>query len=214
MLPQDTWSLEAGYAVEGKKSSYGLTLYGRDSHDAVTTVTQVVSADVVLVTKVNLPESRSGGVEFTTNGALLSELSYAVSGNLFYNQIDAGAYGGAGLQSTVGLNAKASLDWRPTTVDTAQISFSRSDKRLTPQGYLGEIDLVNLGYKRQIRPNLAAVATLSDALDGQRLRRVVTTATLQDDYRRQQYGQLFYVGFVYSFGTAKKSKGDGFDYDR
>lgn len=214
LMPQDTWSLEGGYAFEGKKSNYGLTLYGRDSHDTVTTVTQVVSADVVLVTKVNLPESRSGGVEFTTNGTLLPELSYALSGNLFYNQIDAGAFGGAGLQSTLGLNAKASLDWRPTAADTAQISFSRSDKRLTPQGYLGEIDLVNLGYKRQIRPDLAAVVTLSDALDGQLLRRVVTTPTLQDDYRRQQYGQLFYVGLVYSFGASKKSKGDGFDYDR
>jgi len=210
---QDTWSVEAGYGIEGKKSGYGLTLYGRDSHDAVTTVTQVVSSDVVLVTKVNLPESRSGGVEFTANGALLPELTYAVSGNLFYNQIDSGAYGGAGMQSTVGLNAKASLDWRPTAADTAQISFSRSDKRLTPQGYLGEIDLVNLGYKRQIRPDLAAVATLSDALDGQVLRRVVTTPTLQDTYQRRQYGQLFYLGLVYSFGSGKKSKGD-FDYDR
>ncbi|HMA52716.1 MAG TPA: TonB-dependent receptor [Magnetospirillaceae bacterium] len=214
LLPQDTWSLEAGYAFEGKGSNYGLTVYGRQSRDAVTTVTQVVSADVVLVTKVNLPQSRSGGVEFTTNGALLSELSYAVSGNLFYNQIDAGAFGGAGVQSTVGLNAKASLDWRPTAEDAAQLSVSRSDKRLTPQGYLGAIDLVNLGYKRQIRPDLAAVATMSDALNGQVLRRVVTTPTLQDTYQRQQYGQLFYVGLVYNFGGSKKSKGDGFDYDR
>ena len=214
LLPQDTWSLEGGYSFEGKKSSYGLTLYGRDSHNAVTTVTQVVSADVVLVTKVNLPQSRSGGVEFTSNGSLLPELSYGVSGNLFYNEIDAGAFGGAGLQSTVGLNLKANLDWRPTAEDTAQISFSRSDKRLTPQGYLGAIDLVNFGYKRQLRSDLAAVGTFSDALDGQILRRVVTTPTLQDDYRRQQYGQLLYVGLVYSFGATKKSKGDGFDYDR
>ena len=214
LLPQDTWSLEAGYAYEGKKLSYGLTGYGRISHDATTSVTQVISADVVLITKVNLPESRSGGLEFTANGSLLPELTYALSGNLFYNQIDAGPLGGAGLQSTVGLNAKASLDYRPTAEDTAQVSFSRSDKRLTPQGYIGAIDLVNLGYKRQIRPDFAAVVTLSDALDGQILQRVVTTPALQDDYRRQQFGQLLYVGLVYSFGAPKKSKGDGFDYDK
>jgi len=214
LLPQDSWAAEAGYSFEGKEISYSLTGYGRLSHDGLTTVTQVVSANVVLVTKVNLPESRSGGAEFTANGSLLPELTYSVSGNLFWNQIDAGPLGGTGLQSTVGLNAKANLDWRPTPQDTAQISFSRSDKRLTPQGYVGAIDLVNLGYKRQITPSLMAVATLSDALGGQILRRVVTTPTLQDDYRRQQMGQIAYAGFVYSFGAGKKIKGDGFDYDR
>jgi len=214
LRPQDSWLFETGYTYEGKEIAYGLTGYARLSHDGLTTVTQVVSADVVLVTKENLPQSRSGGVEFTANGSLLPELTYALSGNLFYNEIDAGPLGGTGLQSTIGLNAKASLDYRPTAQDTAQISFSRSDKRLTPQGYIGATDIVNFGYKRQISPSLAAVATLSDALNGQILHRIVTTPSLQDDYRRQQMGQIAYAGFVFSFGAPKKSKGDGFDYDR
>jgi hypothetical protein len=109
---------------------------------------------------------------------------------------------------------KASLDWRPTSVDTAQVSFSRTDRKLTPQGEVAAINLVNLGYKRQLRPNLALVATISDAFDGQRFQRRVTTATLQDDYLRHQYGRIAYLGVVYTFGAPTKAKGASFDYDQ
>ncbi len=114
----------------------------------------------------------------------------------------------------MGLNAKASLDYKPTSADTLQLSFSRSDKRLTPQGYVSAINLLNLGYRRQISPSLSAVATMSDALDGQRFERIVKTSTLNDDYLRHQLGQVAYVGLVYTFGASKKTKAGGFDYDQ
>jgi outer membrane receptor protein involved in Fe transport len=214
LLPEDVWSYEAGYRFDGHGLSAGLTGYYRFSRDAVTDVTQVVSANVVLVTKANLGKSRSGGAEFTAGGRLIRNLSFNVSGNLFYNQIDATPFGGAGLRSTVGFNAKASLDWRATGNDTAQISFSRSDRRLTPQGYIGAINLVNLGYRRQLSPSLTAVVTLSDALGGQTFRRYVVTPTLNDAYSRRQVGGIVYVGLVYAFGGSKKAKPAAFDYDQ
>ena len=214
LLPQDTWSYEAGYNASARSLSYGLTGYVRFNRDSVTDVTQVKSADVVLVTKANLPKSRSAGFEFTANGKIIPQLSYDVSGNLFYSQIDATTLRAVGLKSTMGLNAKASLDYKPTSADALQLSFSRSDKRLTPQGYVGAIDLLNLGYRRQISPSLSAVATVSDALDGQRFERIVKTSTLNDDYLRHQLGQVAYVGLVYTFGASKKSKAGGFDYDQ
>ena len=214
LLPQDTWSYEAGYNDSAGSLSYGLTGYVRFNRDSVTDVTQVISADVVLVTKANLPKSRAAGFEFSANGKIIPQLSYDVSGNLFYNQIDATGLGAADLKSTVGLNAKASLDYKPTSADTLQLSFSRSDKRLTPQGYVSAINLLNLGYRRQISPSLSAVATMSDALDGQRFERIVKTSTLNDDYLRHQLGQVAYVGLVYTFGASKKTKAGGFDYDQ
>jgi outer membrane receptor protein involved in Fe transport len=212
LAPQDTWSAQAGYGAGGAKFSYGANLYARIDRDAVTDVVQPLGGGVVLLTKANLPKSRSAGLEFNAGGKLARRLSYSLSGEAFDTQIDARTLGAPGLKSTLGLNLKASLEYRPTVSDTAQISLSRTDRRLTPQGFVGAIDLVNLGVKHQLRPDLAMVLTVSDVFDGQKLRRFVSTPLLQDAYQRYQIGQIAYVGVVYSFGGSSKAKSGDFDY--
>ncbi len=179
----------------------------------MTDVAQSLGGGVVLLTKANLPKSQSAGLEFNASGKLNRSLSYSLSGEAFYTQIDAASLGAPGLEATVGLNLKASLDYRPTSRDTAQISISRIDKRLTPQGFVSAINLVNLGYKRQVRPDLAVVATISDGLDGQRFRRFVNTPTLRDAYQRYQVGRIAYIGLIYTFGGPGKPKSADFNYD-
>lgn len=214
LLPKDTWSAELGYNNGGGAFGYGATGYVRIEHNAVTDVIQPVSDEVVLDTRANLPQSRSEGVEFSANGKLGLKLSYTLSGNLFYTQLDASALGLRGLQSTTGADLKASLDFRPTPADTLQLSYNRIDKRLTPQGSLSAIGLVNVGYRRQLRPDLAAMITVTDLLDGQRTRRTAISPTLDDLYTRHQVGRVALVGLVYTFGVQKKGKGAGFQYDQ
>ena len=214
LLPQDTWSYELGYSGAAGALGYGATAYYRFDRNRVTDVIRPVSGDVVLATKANLPKSRSAGVEFNANGKLSHLLSYGLSGDLFYSQIDAGAVGAGGLKSTTGLNLKANLNYQPTPEDTAQISVTRTDKRLTPQGYVSALNLVNLGYRRQIRPDLSLVATVTDLFDGQRFRRIVSTPQLHDLYERHQLGRIAMVGIVYTFGGQKKARSGGFDYDQ
>jgi hypothetical protein len=214
LLPQDTQSLELAYSAETGVSSYALTAYVRRNRNSVTDLTQVISADVVEITKANLPRNNSAGLEFTGNGRLGAHLRYVVSGNAFYSQIDGTALGASGLQSTAGLNAKVNLDYRPTAVDTGQLIVTRSDKRLTPQGYVGAINLVNLGYRRQFRPDLAAVATVSDLFNGQTLTRHVNSPGLSDTYERHVDGRILYVGLVYTFGSRKKSGAESFEFDQ
>jgi outer membrane receptor protein involved in Fe transport len=212
LAPQDTWSYEAGYNIAAQALSYGVTAYYRFDRNSLTDVVRPISDEVLLTTKANLPKSRSAGLEFTANGKLGQQLAYNLSGDLFTAQIDATALGAPGLKSTTGVNLKASLDWRPTKVDTAQISFSRADKRLTPQGSVDAINLVNLGYRRQLRPDLAAVVTVTDLFDGQRFQRLIVTPQLRDSYLRNQYGRIAFVGLIYTFGGQGKAKSNGFDY--
>jgi hypothetical protein len=61
---------------------------------------------------------------------------------------------------------------------------------------------------------LSAVATLSDVFDGQRFQRFATTPTFTQEYQRTVRGRILYLGLVYSFGTAKKDKQPGFEYDQ
>jgi hypothetical protein len=73
------------------------------------------------------------------------------------SQIDAPGLGIPGLQSTTGLNAKVKLDYRPTAADSAQLTVTRTDKRLTPQGYVSAINLVNMTNQTDGGATLVAV---------------------------------------------------------
>jgi outer membrane receptor protein involved in Fe transport len=213
LRPQYTQSYEVGYGFEGRGLSYGLTGYYRLNRDSVTDLTEYLGNGLSLTTKTNLPKNDSAGLEFTSSGRIVPKLTYSVSGNLFYSQIDATGLGISGLQSTTGLNAKVKLDYRPTSDDSAQITVTRTDKRLTPQGYVSAINIVNLGYKRQLISDLTAVMTVSDIFDGQRFRRFSTSPAFTQEYQRITRGRILYVGLVYSFGSSKKDKQPNLEYD-
>jgi len=214
LRPQYTQSYEIGYGFEGGGSAYQLTGYYRRNRDSVTDVTEYLGNGFSLTTKTNLPKSDSAGLEITSNGHIVPKLAYSLSGNLFYSQIDATALGVAGLKSTAGVNAKLKLDYRPTTDDSAQLIVTRSDKRLTPQGYVSAINIVNVGYKRQMKPELTGIITVSDLFNGQRFERFERTPTFTGDYLRTVRGRVLYVGLIYSFGATKKEKQANFEYDQ
>ncbi len=212
LRPQFTQSFELGCGYEGLSSAYGLTGYYRRNTDSVTDLTRYLGQGMTLTTKTNLPRSNSAGLEFSATGHIMQKLSYSLSGNAFYTQIDASALGFAGLKSTTGVNAKAKLDYRPTADDSAQLTFTRTDKRLTPQGNVAAINIVNLGYKHGFSSALSGVATVSDLFDGQQYQRFAATPTVTQFYERSVAGRVVFVGLVYTIGVTKKEKEPTFDY--
>ncbi|WP_167759835.1 TonB-dependent receptor domain-containing protein [Massilia horti] len=214
LRPRETDALDIGYRVETDKNNYGVTAYLRQSRNGDTDVTTLLSPDVLLSTKVNWPKSRSGGMEFNVDAALIPALSGRLSGNLFYSEFVDSSLGMSGMKSTTGLNLKGSLDYRPTRGDTAQLSFSRAARRQTLQGEVSPVNLVNLGYKHQLTTDLSLVATVSDVFNGQRQRRTVSTPALMQQYERWQPGRIAFVGLTYLVGAPKKSKAASFEYDQ
>ncbi|HEY3695611.1 outer membrane beta-barrel protein [Phenylobacterium sp.] len=136
------------------------------------------------------PRRTAGGFEFNAGGRLGPALSFSLSGDFFYAQIDASSLGAQGLRSTRGVNLKANLDYRLTSSDAAQISFARSDKRLTPQGYVDAMNLVNVGCRHEFRPDLSLVFTVTDLFNAQRTVRHVLSPGLTEVYERRQYGRV------------------------
>ena len=213
LRPQYTQSFEAGYEYERRGASYGLTGYYRRNTDSVTDFIEYLGNGVSLDTKTNLPRNDSAGLEFSASAHLLPSLAYSVSGNAFYSQIDATQLGVPGLESTTGVNAKVKLDYRPSAADSAQITCTRTDKRLTPQGSISAINIVNLGYKHAWNRDLSLIATVSDVFNGQRYQRFAVTPTFTQVYGRSVEGRVLYVGLVYSFGAQKKDKQSEFEYE-
>jgi hypothetical protein len=75
------------------------------------------------------------------------------------------------------LNARDKLDDHPTFAATAQLTVTRSGRRLTPQGYVSAIHIVNPGFRHQVQSGLTAIMTVPDGFNGRRFRRVATAPT-------------------------------------
>lgn len=213
LRPQLTDALELGFHREAGGASYNLTAYYRRSRDGDSDVVIPLGNDIVLLTKVNMPASQSGGLEFSAAGKLLAGLSYNVSGNMFYNEINGQAVAGGANRSNVGFNGKGTLDYQLGARDRVQVGANYRGKRLTPQGYNMPFNVVNVGYRHQIDEQWTLVATLSDAFNGQRMRRVYATPTFSGNYRRQQLGQVAFLGLAYSLGGTRKGKDAEFNYE-
>ncbi len=213
LRPQSTDALELGYHRETAGASYDVTGYYRRSRDGDSDIVIPLANGVVLMTKVNMPASQSGGVEFASTGKLLAGLSYNVSGNVFYNEINGGAVAGGSNRSNVGVNGKATLDYQLGARDRVQVGANYRGKRLTPQGYNLPFNVVNIGYRHQIDEQWVLVSTLSDAFNGQLQRRVYDTPAFHGDYRRQQMGRVAFLGLSYAFGGKRKGKDAEFNYE-
>jgi hypothetical protein len=72
---------------------------------------------------------------------------------------------------------------------------------------------VNIGLRRQLRPTLTAIATLSDVFNSQRFERWSTTPTFSSHALRTWQGRVLWFGLVQAFGSTKKDKPPSFEYD-
>lgn len=214
LRPQEIQSFEAGWSYDKGAKSRSATLYLRSARNAFTITSTPISPTVVLITEQNLGKNLSGGIEFATSGKLIAKVDYSLSGNVFYNRIDAANLGFAGTRSTVGYEAKGALNWHATGKDTLQFNLAIAGKRLTPQGYRRGYIVTDLGVRHQLRSNIALTATLSDVFASRRDGLVVDTATLHQITTRRQTGRIALLGISWAFLGAKKKAAEKFDYEK
>ncbi|WP_411287556.1 TonB-dependent receptor domain-containing protein [Phenylobacterium sp.] len=212
LKPQETHSFEGGYQYRKDGTFYLATLYYRQSQDQVTDVVRDIGAGVFLTTRENLGESRSGGVELVANGRLSKQLTYNVSGNAFWNEIDASRLGFAEPRSAVSLSGRANLNWQVTPKDFVQVNANLHGKRLTPQGYNEPFGMLNLGYRRKISDALSLTVSVQDALDTFRDSQVIDTPVLRQNVRREIDFRAVFVGLTYSFGGGPRPREPGFEF--
>ena len=219
LQPQTTDSLEAGYQYRAGQTFYLATLYYRRNEHGVTDVITAEAGGVLLTTKANLTNSRAAGLELVANGHLTKTLSYTLSTNLYWNEIDATNEGlqqlldFAGRRSAFEVGGRAGLTWQPTPADTFQINTNLNAKRLTPQGFIEPFEVTYLGYRHKFADNLFGVITLQDPFEGVRFRQVISTAILHEHSDQRIHIRGIFVGFTRNFGAAgKKPRVPGFDF--
>jgi outer membrane receptor protein involved in Fe transport len=209
--PQITDSYELGYQYRKGPASYLATAYYRESRDGVTSVVRDLGDGVFLTTRENLAKSRNGGLELVANGKLTPKLSYNVSGNAFWNEIQSNTPGVAGTREGTTLSGRASLSWQATPKDFFQLNGFTSGKRLTPQGYREPLSMLNLGYRRKVTDKLNFVVTANDVLNSFKDNTVLDTPTLSQRVERHVNVRSVFVGFTYAFGGGK-ARPEQFDF--
>lgn len=212
LKPQVTDAYELGWQYRSGPTAYLVTAYYRQSTDGVTDVVRDLGGGVLLTTKQNLGESRSGGLELVANGRLSPKLTYNLSSNVFWNEIDAASLGFAQTRSGTSVSGRASLNWQVTLKDFVQISGFTSGKRLTPQGHREAHQMLNLGYRRKVNDTLSFVVTAQDAADTFSDRTVIDTPILRDRTERMPRIRALFLGVTYTFGVGRQRE-PGFDFD-
>lgn len=211
LKPQQTDSFEAGYQYKAGNTFYLATAYYRQSNHDFTDVITEIADGVLLDTKENLSSSKHAGLELVANGHLTKDLSYNVSTNVYYAEIDSGALpaaavalGAVGTRSAIEGGGRFSLNWNITPSDTAQFSGQMNARRLTPQGYSEPMFLTFIGYRHKFTDKLSAVFNVQDVFDTYRAENIIDTALLHDRAIGTGRIRAAFVGLNWSFGTPPK----------
>jgi outer membrane receptor protein involved in Fe transport len=210
LQPQITNSYELGYQYKAGGTFYLATLYYRQNEHGVTDVATDLGGGVLLNTKENLSQSKAAGLELVANGHITKTLTYNVSTNLYWNEIDATGQGldqlldFAGRRSAFAAGGRGSLSWQATAKDSFQINGQLNAKRLTPQGYADPTFISFLGYRHKFNDSLSAVVTAQDLFGTLRFRRIIDTPTLHDESGGKPNVEAVFVGLTWNFGAAQK----------
>jgi outer membrane receptor protein involved in Fe transport len=211
LQPQQTQSFELGYEYRKAPVMLLATLYYRRNDHVVADVVRDLGDGVFLSTRENVSNTRSGGLELVANGRFAKDLTYSLSGNLFWNELDAQALGFADRRSAVSAFGRASLSWQATDADLVQLSTFLNGKRLTPQGYYAPSTGTDLGWRHKLNDRVAFVLTARDILGTYRDKQVVDTPVLRSTFRREPDSRSLMVGFTWTLGGGK-AKDPGFDF--
>jgi outer membrane receptor protein involved in Fe transport len=211
LKPQVTDSFEAGYQYRKSGTILLATGYYRRTQDAVNDVFRDLGGGVILQTKANIGRSQSAGLELVANGRLPGRITYNVSGNALWSEIDARDLGfGSDIRSAYTAFGRASLSWQVSDKDFLQVQGFLNGKQLLSQGYRKPQVGVNLGYRRKFNDRLSGVVTVQDVLATAGFASVIETPLYRERNRADAKNRAIFLGFTYAFGGRQRDP--GFDF--
>ena len=202
LKPQTVSSIEGGYEHSHGDDSWSATAYYRESRRTITDYSYFLSADVLLTTKRNAGNGRSGGVEFESSGAWGEKWKYSLSGNAYYAELEAADISGPLRQSGLSGSAQVSLDYKPTDKDSLHMDGNVQSDTLTAQGTQSGASTVNLSWKRKLTSRLNLTVSASDIYNGGNVRTITHTASVYDISNSRFGGRVLFLGLNYKLSGA------------
>jgi outer membrane receptor protein involved in Fe transport len=211
LKPQETHSFEVGYQDHDGPTFRQATVYYRENFNGFADVVQDLGNGVFLMTSENISKSRSVGVELIANGKVTPKLSYSVSANPSWTEVDPQPLGSPTSRSAFTVSGRASLNWQATPGDLLQVQGFMNGKRLTAPGYISPMGGVNLGYRHKLNDKVSLIVTVQDLFSTLRYKQVIDTPQLKSHLRQDFNSRLFLAGFTWNFGGGRP-RDQGFDF--
>ena len=211
LKPQETHSYELGYQQREGATLYQATLYYRQTFNGVADVVRDLGDGVFLTTRENVSKGRNAGLELVANGRLTKTLTYNLSANALWTEIDPQPLGSPETRSAVTGFGRASLNWQATPSDLVQLNGFLNGKRLTPQGYISPTGGLNFGYRHKLNDRVSLIFTAQDLFSTIRFKQVIDTPALKSRLRQDFDSRLFLAGFTWTSGGARQ-RDPGFDF--
>ena len=215
LLPEIIHSIELGYKWQHKKLSFVPSLYYRYKKDGFTSVTIPLNDSVLLSTDRNLSNDQSAGLELIFSARAGNILSANLSGNFFYNSIDASELGYSKKKSVVSMSSNFNGTLSITKTTMLQVSCNYRSARLTPQGKTFATFVINAGLRQDLlKKKLSVIATASDIFRTLKYKTELTSAYLKQVAVSKRDAQIFYIGISYRFGkVVKKAEEEKLEFD-
>jgi outer membrane receptor protein involved in Fe transport len=206
LKPQQTQSVELGYAYHEGATNLQATAYYRESRDGVDNVVRDLGGGVSLTERANLAQSRSAGLETSASGKISKTVSYNFSGTLSWTELDSLGPLSAPTRSLTAFGGHGGLTWRPTTDDLVQLNAFMNPRRLTAQGHFGDMVGVDLGYRRKLSDQASVVVTLQDVLRSFHVRGGNDTPLLSERFTSDFDTRSIRVGLTWTFGGGRQKE--------
>ena len=206
-----TQSFETGWEYRKGPASYMATLFYRQSDHAESPVVTDLGNGVLLTTNENVASGRVGGLELVASGALSKTLSYNMSTNFSYTQLQTPVLGVTQTHEGFGAGGRASLNWSPTKADLVQLIGIINQGRVTAQGTVDPLFIFAAGYRHKINDKWSLMFQTQDPTDSTRQYTRIRSAGLDEDTTLRAHIQTFMIGFIYTFGASGRPQPQGFD---
>jgi hypothetical protein len=199
-----------------KKESFSIipTIYYRYKFDAFTEIAKPINDSTLLHTVENLSNEQSAGAELIFSWQLKKVLRLNLSGDLFYDQIDATNLGYSNNKSAISGNLKMGANLNISKSTLLQLNANYRSEELTPQGKELPGYFLNMGIKQDLLKNrFSLLLTVSDIFNTMRWESEIDTPLLYDKASKKRKSQIIYIGFTYRFGKSTKKTSDDIKFD-
>jgi len=205
LKPEQIHSLELTYQLSLESLTFTPSLYYHYKYDAFTPISKPIGKDVILYTIENLSSQESGGLELIVSGQAAEWLGLDLSGNLFYNQIDASNLGYVSKKDIISAITKLNSFINITNSTLLQLNFFYYSSSITPQGNREARFYMNAGIKQQLfNKRVDLIFTISDAFHTYKSRWNIDTPELLQTTSIYRKEPVFYFGINWRFGQTKE----------
>jgi outer membrane receptor protein involved in Fe transport len=211
LKPQQTQSYELGYEYRQSPLILVTTLYYRENRDGFAQVLHDLGEGVFLMEQDNAAQSRRAGVELVASDKITKTISFNLSANLGWNQLDSLGPQFAPTRSLVSASGHGGITWQASADDLFQLNGFYNGKTLTPQGVQSPLLGIDLGYRRKLTDKLFLVVTAQDVFHSFYSFYRADTPVLIERTKADFDTRQLRVGFSWSFGGGRP-KEPAFDF--